>query len=117
MAKFDRYFVNVGGTVGNLGAVRWGFRAPGYAYDNIGTGMGVVKVADNNRSGIVYGANNPRPPRVRINYVKSVEKTGSAMRFCEADKLNETLFGSVNNLKIKIRTIEYDINNITLVGK
>lgn len=116
MARHDRYFINVGGTLGNAFAVRWGFRGPSWAYDNIGSGMGVVKVSDDNRSGIVYGCNNPRPAKVRINYRKSAEKSGTAVRFCEADKLNETLFGSLNALKVKVRNTEYQIDNVTLIG-
>lgn len=116
MARHDRYFINVGGGLGNLGAIRWGFRGPSWAYDNIASGLGVVKVEDNNTSGIAYGCNNPRPAKVRINYRKSAEKNGTAVRFCEADKLNSALFGGINSQKIKVRNTEFNIDNVTLIG-
>jgi hypothetical protein len=116
MGKLSRYFIKLGGEAADIGSIKFGFRAPEPAYDNIGGALGVTKVEDNNKGGIMYGANKPRPAKVRIAYQKSTEKTASAIRFCEYDKLNSVLLGGANALKIKIKATEYNINEITLVG-
>jgi hypothetical protein len=122
-----RYFLNLGGAVGNIGAIRWGFKAPKDIYKNIGSDLGVTEVADNNRTGIVYGCNQPRPVRVQIAYVSAQAGGGEAndikrsvKRFCEPDNLNSVLFGSVNGKKVFVCDLddgggtEYDIDNVTI---
>ena len=128
MGNLQRHYINLGGTVGNLGSVKFGFKAPDFAYDNIATGLGVVEVKDDNRSGIVYGANSPRPVRVRISFNRAgilgglgatASGNGSVIRFCEPDKLNAVLFGSLNALKVKTTGgvgTGNDINNVTIKG-
>lgn len=123
MAKLKRHFINLGGTTGNLGAVRFGFRAPDYAYDDIAAGLGVTEVADNNNTGIVYGANNPRPVKVRLSFTRGGlsgigDSSGSVIRFCEPDKLNEVLFGSLNAKTVKTSDsiMGHAINNVTIKG-
>lgn len=128
MGNLQRHYINLGGTVGNLGAVKFGFKAPDFAYDNIGPGLGVIEVKDDNRSGIVYGANSPRPVRVRISFNRAgvlggvgvtASGNGSVIRFCEPDKLNAVLFGSLNALKVKTTGgvgTGNDINNVTIKG-
>lgn len=118
MAIAGRFFLNLGGTVANVGAIRWGFRAPANAYDEIGAGLGVSKVDDTNRTGISYGINQPRPARVRISYSESpgqtISTTRHAIRFCEPDNLNDVLFGSINGKSINIGGITYPIQNVTI---
>jgi hypothetical protein len=125
VAIAGRYFLNLGGTIANVGAIRWGFRAPAKAYDNIGPSLGVTKVDDANRTGITYGVNQPRPARVRIAYVDAsydptnplsgdAAITGSATRFCEPDSLNDVLFGAINDKEIFVRGVAYAINNVTI---
>ena len=128
MANLQRHYINLGGTVGNIAAVKFGFKAPDFAYDGIGPGLGVVDVSDTNRGGIVYGANSPRPVRVRISFNRAgalaglggaVAGNGSVIRFCEPDKLNAVLFGSLNALKVKTVSgtgAGNDINNVTIKG-
>ena len=128
MGNLQRHYINLGGGVGNLGSVKFGFKAPDFAYDNIATGLGVVEVKDDNRSGIVYGANSPRPVRVRISFNRAgvlggvgvtASGNGSVIRFCEPDKLNAVLFGSLNALKVKTTGgvgTGNDINNVTIKG-
>ena len=117
MAVSGRYFLNLGGTIANLGAIRWGFRAPSQAYDNIGDGLGVYKVDDANRTGISYGINQPRPARVRIAFSDDAGTTyGSATRFCEPDNLNDVLFGSINSLQVFVAGTAYQIDNVTIKG-
>ena len=126
-----RHYVNLGGTVANIAAIRWGFRAPRDTYKNIGSGLGVTTVTDADKSGIVYGANTPRPVRVRISYKSTTLGGGgnagtsndvarSVRRLCEPDKLNSVLFGGLNGTKDDVvdlddgGTTEYDIDNVTL---
>lgn len=123
MAKLKRYYVNIGGSVADLGAVKFGFRAPDYAYDDIGAGLGVVEIADNNRSGVIYGANSPRPVKVRIQFTRGGlsgigDSSGSVVRFCEPDKLNDVLFGSLNGKTVKTRDslLGHAIDNVTIKG-
>jgi hypothetical protein len=114
MAVSGRFFLNLGGTIANLGAIRWGFRAPAKAYDNIAGGLGVTKVDDANRTGISYGINQPRPARVRIAYSITGNKVGNAIRFCEPDSLNDVLFGSLNALQVVVSGSPFDIDNVTI---
>ena len=128
MANLQRHYINLGGTVGNIAAIKFGFKAPDFAYDNIAAGLGVIEVTDTNRGGIVYGANSPRPVRVRISFNRAgvlggvgvtASGNGSVIRFCEPDKLNDVLFGSLNALKVKTTGgvgTGNDINNVTIKG-
>jgi hypothetical protein len=112
------HFTNLGGGVGNVGAVRYGWRATEDTYDDIASGLGVV-VASDTDGGILFGANRPKPATVRINYVIDEsggdKKVGSALRFCEPDKLGSVLVGgALNGKKIKIRGTQRDINSVSL---
>lgn len=123
--RMRRYFINLGGGQANVGAIRWGFRAPQNVYKNIGGDLGVTEVTDAERSGIVYGANQPRPARVRIAYLdaetgggETNDKVRTVVRFCDPDALGDVLFGSINGKKVFVNgdDLEYDIENVTLLG-
>lgn len=127
VGTLQRHYINLGGSVANVGAIRWGFKAPKDTYKNTAGGLGVNLVTDADRSGIVYGANQPRPVRVRIAYKQGQLLGGTAndlvrsvRRFCEPDKLNEVLFGSLNGTKVFVVDMddgggtEHDIDNVTL---
>lgn len=112
------FYTNLGGGVGNVGAVRYGWRAIEDAYDDIGAGLGVVKASDTD-GGILFGANRPKPATVRINYVLDAtggdKRTASCLRFCEPDKLGSVLVGGgLNGKKVKIRGTQRDINSVAL---
>lgn len=112
------FYTNLGGGVGNAGAVRYGWRTGEDKYDDIGTGLGVIKATDTT-SGILFGANRPKPATVRINYVLDQsggdKNTASALRFCEPDKLGNVLVGAaLNGKKIKIRGTDRDISSVSL---
>ena len=118
--RLRRYYLNLGGTIGNLGAIKWGFRAPKDCYKGIGSGVGVTEVSDNDRNGIVYGVNTPRPVRISITFVSADggggegnDNIGHAKRFCDPDTLNDVLFGSLNGLKVNVNGADYDIENVT----
>lgn len=131
VGTLQRAYINLGGTVANIAAIRWGFRHPAGAYTGIAAGLGVNLVTDADSSGIVYGANAPKPVRVRITYKVAAAGGGGAggtandvsrsvRRLCEPDKLNSVLFGGLNAAKVNVvdlddgGTTEYDIDNVTL---
>ena len=126
MAKLQRHYINLGGGVGNLGAIKFGFKAPEFAYDAIKLSLGVIEIADTNRTGVVYGVNSPRPVKVRISFTRGEgnlggvgTSSGSVIRFCEPDKLNAVLFGSMGSLKIKNgpgMAVGHNINGVTVKG-
>ena len=126
MAKLQRHYINLGGGVGNLGAIKFGFKAPEFAYDAIKLSLGVIEIADTNRTGVVYGVNSPRPVKVRISFTRGEgnlgsvgTSSGSVIRFCEPDKLNAVLFGSMGSLKIKTgpgMAVGHNINGVTVKG-
>jgi hypothetical protein len=116
MASNERFYINLGGTFANIGSVRYGFRAPEKAYDEIGDAMGVVKV-DDTVQGVMYGCNKPRPARVRIMYQKSVTIVRSTIRFCEPDKIGDVTVGSaINAKKVYVGGTGYEIHEATLAG-
>ncbi|MDX2096936.1 MAG: hypothetical protein SFW36_04100 [Leptolyngbyaceae cyanobacterium bins.59] len=126
LGRLRRYYINLGGGVADVGAIKWGFRAPNKAYKNIGAGLGVTEVKDNNTAGITYGANKPVPARVRIHYIDAQLGGGegndiirTASRYCEYDKLNGVLFGSINGKKIFMAQVqkEFDIESVTLINR
>lgn len=112
------FFANLGGGVGNVGAVRYAWKTGEDKYDDIGAGLGVVKAKDTD-SGLFFGANRPKPATVRINYTKDQsgtdKNTGSVLRFCEPDKLGNVLVGgALNGKKVKIRGTDRDVNGVSL---
>jgi hypothetical protein len=113
-AKTQVYFINLGGTVGNVGAMRFAWRGKKDAYKNIASELGVVLAKDTD-SGLMFGANSPRPAEVRIGYTAADGSNRSAVRFCEPDKIgNVTTGGKLNGKKIVIGGKEYNINGVTI---
>jgi hypothetical protein len=109
-----------------------GFRAPKHAYDNIGSAMGVV-TADDSTQGVVYGANSPKPAKVRISYKKGLisaitgdtgnaltellgsQLSGSATRWCEPDKIGDVTVGkALNKQTVRVGLFEYEIDEVTI---
>ena len=111
------YFCKIGGAIGDIGEIKFGFTAPDYAYENIGTDLGVTKLSgSNDRRGVVFGANYPRPPRIRVTYKQGNLGGGtgndvprSAIRYCDPDKVGQVLNGALNDKKVKVRNTEYSI--------
>lgn len=108
-AKSQIYYVNMGGSVANAGAFRYAWRAPKGSYDNIAGGLGVVAAKDTDK-GLVFGANKPKPVRVRL----SLADGSSAIRFCEPDQLKAVLDGAVNGKKAKVRGALRNVNAATI---
>ncbi|MCL6750067.1 hypothetical protein KBT16_03375 [Nostoc sp. CCCryo 231-06] len=113
-AKTQVYYINLGGTVGNVGAMRYAWRGKKNSYKDIGAAMGVVSAKDTD-SGLMFGANSPRPALVRIGYTDASGNSKSVVRFCEPDKIgNVTTGGKINGKKITVAGKEYNINSCTL---
>lgn len=117
-----KFYVRIGGALGDAGESKFGFRAPADSYDNIKDELGVVKLDNNNSArGVLFGANYPKPPRVRINYRDSNlgggatnDVLGSAKRYCDPDKLGGVLNGSLNDAKIKVNSTEYTVDSVSI---
>ncbi|TAE54904.1 MAG: hypothetical protein EAZ76_07995 [Nostocales cyanobacterium] len=87
------------------------------SYGSIAAKLG-IKVAKPTEQGLVFGANSPKPPEIRISYYKQGNKgdTGSTTRFCALDKLDDVLNGSIRGQQIKIGTKSFVIANVSLAG-
>lgn len=115
-----KYYVRIGGAVGDIGEARFGFSAPDYAYDGIGDELGVVKITDNDSArGILFGANFPKPPKVRLSGIdpdlgNDVQR--SAVRYCDPDKLGRVLNGSLNDATVRTRGGGIRINQASMAG-
>lgn len=98
MAGSTVYYIRLGAGLANIGAVKYAFRAPENAYKGIEKELGVIK-AKEKEPGLVFGANSPRPAKVRINY----EGGGATTRFCDPAKLESvTIGGSLNRKTVNI---------------
>lgn len=99
-----RFYVSIGGAVGDAGEIKYGFVAPSDAYENIAAELGVTKIGENSDAkGVAFGINYPKAPKVRINYdatVNGVKRTRSTLRFCDPDKIGQVLNGALNDKEI-----------------
>jgi len=113
-SKTQIYYINLGGGIADLGAMRYAWRGAKSTYENIAPELG-VNVAKDTDDGLIYGANNPRPAEVRIGYTDSTGSARSVVRFCEPDKLGSvTTGGSLNGKKIKVGGKEYNITGVAI---
>jgi len=116
----SRYYVRIGGAVGDVGEIKYGFVSPENAYEGIADELGVKEIAQNeDAKGIVFGANYPKPPKVRINFSfteGTQEKRGSATRFCDTDKLGQVLNGALNDKTITVRGRSCKIESVSIPG-
>ncbi|MBN4004747.1 hypothetical protein [Nostoc sp. LPT] len=114
-AKSQVYYINLGGTVGNAGAMRFAWRGNKDAYPKaVADELGVV-IAKDTDAGLMFGANSPRPAKVRIGYTDANGNSKSTIRFCEPDKIGAvTTGGKLNGKKIKIAGKEYNINGVAI---
>lgn len=114
MAESTTYYIPLGsGLGGAVSPIKYAFYAPKDAYKGLETHLGVKK-AKENESGLVFGANQPKPARVRINF----EGGGSTTRFCDPGKVEGvTIGGKLNKKKVEIagRWRDKKISRITSV--
>lgn len=89
------YYIRIGaGLGGAIAPFKYAFRAPEDAYKGLEKDLGVIK-AKESEGGLVYGANSPKPARVRVNF----EGGGSTTRFCDPGKLEAVTIGGKLNRK------------------
>ncbi|MEO1211081.1 MAG: hypothetical protein AAFX78_16265 [Cyanobacteria bacterium J06638_20] len=120
-----RFWCKVGGAVGDIGEVRFGFTAPDDAYDGIADQLGITKLGENDSArGISFGTNYPKPPRVRITYRAANvgggtanDVTRSVTRFCDPDKLGQVLNGGLENNRITVSGRQYPIVQASTIGR
>jgi len=109
-----KYVCKIGGAVGDIGELRFGFYAPENAYKNCGAQLGIRKLGRTDSArGVAFGCNHPKPPKVRITYkVGTLYK--STIRYCDTDKIGQVLNGGLNNNKVTVRTREYAITGASI---
>lgn len=113
-----KYYVKIGGAVGDVGEIKYGFHAPSSAYQGVADELGVVALTDNDSArGVAFGINSPKPPRVRLSGpiqggLNGV--SGSVIRFCDPDKVGQVLNGSLNNATVQSGDRTIQINQATM---
>lgn len=119
---FAKYYVTLGGAIGDVGETKYGFRAPDDAYDSILKDLGVVKLDQKKAAkGVLFGANYPKPPRVKINAYHANLGGGStndvkqtARRFCDPDKLGRVLADQLKGKTVTISGKAYRIESVSI---
>lgn len=93
MAKSTVLYITLGSGAG-INAIKYAWRVTGDTLSGktIRAALG-INVAKENEKGLVFGANFPKPARVRINF----EGGGSTLSFCDPSKVeNVTVNGALN---------------------
>lgn len=120
--KSQIYAVNIGGSgLIDIGALKYQFRAPEDAYNDIGDILGVKKITDVDFG---VGKNNRfAPVKVRISYIFRAATSDipaiirSTIRFCDPDKVETVTIGrKLNSKKVTVAAKAYDINNVSVIG-
>lgn len=113
--KSQIYWINLGGGLGNVGAVRYAWRGKPNLYKNIADTLGVV-VGKDSDEGLVFGCNSPNPAKVRIYFTDDSGRSRSTVRFCEPDKINAaTTGGALKKKKVFTAGKEYQIYGCELI--
>lgn len=120
MAKSKKFFVRIGGAVGDVGEIKYGFRAPERAYEDIKDELGVTELSDNaSARGVAFGINSPKPPKVRLSGIDPElgdDEPISAVRFCDPDKLGRVLNGSLNDAVCRTGNRDFFINSVSMAS-
>lgn len=116
--KSTKFYVRLGGAIGDIGEIKYGFRAPLEAYENIKDELGVTQLTDNaSARGVAFGINTPRPPKVRLSGIDPQigdDESKSIVRFCDPDKLGRVLNGSLNDAVAKMASGDILINSASM---
>lgn len=102
--RFDIFYIRVSGAArgGANSGFKFAFRAPRNKYNGILREIGATR-AKNNERDLVFGANQPRLPRVRINFEKTAAqsragagtaRSDSQIIFCDPRKIAEVTVGN-----------------------
>ena len=116
----ERFFVKIGGAVGDIGEIKFGFVAPKEAYEGIAAELGVNDISENSDArGIAFGIDYPKPPRVRINFKgtgNNNRKKSSTTRYCDPDKIGRVLNGSLNDEQITVAGTKFNITSVSMAN-
>lgn len=96
------YYINLNGGGGSTFKYAW--YATTEKYDGIATDAGITK-AGANETGLVFGANSPKPPSVRLNLEASGVAAGSQTIFVDPANYAAVLGGSLNGKQTNNKTI------------
>lgn len=109
-----KYYCKIGGAIGDIGEIKFGFYGPENAYKNCGAQLGVTKISSTSSArGVGFGTNRPKPPKVRISY-KQGTTPKSTIRYCDTDKIGQVLNGGLNNNKVTVRSTEHSITGASM---
>lgn len=115
MGQAVTYYIRLGsGLGGAIAPIKYAFYTSKENYKGLEKALGVVKAKENEK-GLVFGANNPKPARVRINF----EGGGSCIRFCDPGKLESVTYGgALNKKKVSIPGLfnNKKISRVTIVS-
>lgn len=116
---YKAFYGKLGGSVGDVGEMKYGFYAPADAYTGIADELGIAEVTSSVKN-VAFGINTPKLPRVRINFLRDelvgADARGSCVRFCDPDKLGTVLGGSLVGKAIKVNGKAAKIKNATPLG-
>ena len=97
---------NVGWYV-DMGKWNYAWKAPEEKYKDIASIIGVKRITDNTQD-LVWGANKPKPMRVRLNFEAPSRgaRAGSQTIFVSPSKLDDIFSGKLNGKKSNGKKIE-----------
>lgn len=104
--------VKIGGAVADAGEIRYGWNTNPKNYEGLDDELGISELdKDEAAKNVVFGANKPKPPRVRISYgkkvtvngVETLERKGSRTIYCDPDKVGRILGGSMRGKAIQVK--------------
>ena len=97
------YYINLNG--GGGATFKYAWYAEGAKYDAIAAALGIT-AAGANETGLVFGANNPKPPVVRLNLEDGGGlAAGSQTVFVDPANYGAVLGGSLNGQTTNGKTI------------
>jgi hypothetical protein len=101
------HYITINGNGSNF---KYAWRAPKGSYGTLAKELGVT-LAKATEKGLVFGANSPKPPEISITYYKKGNSgdTASTTRFCDHEKLQNVLTGSLKGKKLSVRGKSYTI--------
>lgn len=111
--EYATYYINLkeGANSGKTGGskqsqIKFAWRAPTSAYpDAVAKLLGVTKATEK-ETGLIYGMNNPRPVKVRINIKTKQGSSKSVLLFCDPSQIANVLIkGTLRGISFKSGTI------------
>ena len=99
-----------------IGKINYAWTADEEKYKNIASVCG-IKTASSSTKDLVFGANKPKPPRVRLNFEDGGTGgnvcRGSQIVFCAIDKLEDVVSG---NKLVGKKSNGFKIRSASMIG-